>query len=125
MYEKHCTDGVMINQPAELQAAIKENCASENSKLLEEFIEDRIIFTEDQDAVYERSKLHSDLVQYIADSGIIWNTKFAMNDLKKVLEDRHIKQIKIKLKNRTAYVYSGIKPAIEYNSKVSLVTGGS
>lgn len=112
-YDKHCLDGVMLTVLPEMFDAMKENCASDNSKVLEEFIEDRLEFASEENAVYERSKLYADLVHYIAESGVVWNTKFAMNDLKKVLEDKKIKQVKIKHRGKSTYVYQGIKPKLE------------
>lgn len=120
-YEKHCLDGVMIQVSPEMLEVMKENCASENSKTLEEFINDKIIFTEEAGAIYERGKLYSDLVQYLLEAGLNWQPKFAMNDLKKILEDRKIKQVKLKVRGKLNYVYVGIKPAEPTASHVSLV----
>lgn len=107
-YQQHCTDGVIIRIPDTMYDTMKENCASETSKLLEEFISEKMEF--DLTKTYERAKLHSDLVTYIAESGTNWSSKFAMNDLKKVLEDKKVKQARIKSRGKTIYVYEGIGP---------------
>lgn len=107
-YERYCTDGVMIQTPGPLRETMRENCASETSKALEEFIDEKMHF--DSSKSYERAKLLSDLVHYIAESGLVWASKFAMNDLKKILEDRGIKQEKQTIRGKIVYVYKGIGP---------------
>lgn len=108
-YEAYCFNGVTIYTPPELIETMKDHCASENSKALEEFIDERIIF--DAEGTYERNRLFLDLANYIVANALDWKTKFAVNDLKKLLEDKQLKLEKTVIGGRKLYVYRGIKPS--------------
>lgn len=85
-YEANCPNNVNLRVPKSMVHKIKAACASKESELMEQFIEQRLIFEEG--CSIRKLELHQELIDYLHEAGVRQHGDFLEDDFARLLTVR-------------------------------------